>query len=241
MIRSINKMLLTCATIFVLTGTLLAQPSAKIVGPKEAPTGELVVLSSTGSTGDNLKWVKPEGLQTLQVGCALLDTQVVFATTKPGQYKFMLIVADKEARIDYVEHTVAIGGNIQPPPVDPGDPIKPPPVDPSPTKWTSLQVASKTSADRVSDATTRSKLKAAIAAVALDISGRCELGQCPTVEAAKEQVRKAIEQTLLSRTGSSGLVDWTQWRKANQAELDRLGIVDCKDYLAAVRAIGSGL
>lgn len=27
----------------------------------------------------------------------------------------------------------------------------------------------------------------------------------------------------------------------NQAELDRLGIVDCKDYLAAVRAIGSGL
>ena len=93
----------------------------------------------------------------------------------------------------------------------------------------------------MNDSSTRSKLKAAIAAVALDLAGRCEVGQCPTVEAAKDQVRKAIEQTLLSRTGSSALIDWTQWRKANQGELDRLGIVDCKDYLAAVRAIGSGL
>ena len=156
----------------MLTGKLLAQPAAKIVGPNEAPAGELVVLSSTGSTGDNLKWVKPDGLQTLQVGCSLLDTQIVFATTKPGAYKFMLIVADKEARIDYVEHTVTIGA-VKPPPVDdPDDPIKPPPVDPSPTKWASLQTASKVSADRMNDGQTRSKLKAAIAAAALDISGQ---------------------------------------------------------------------
>ena len=241
MIRSINKALLAFTAVMVLTGSIFAQPAAKIVGPTEAPAGELVVLSSTGSTGDNLKWVKPEGLQTLQVGCSLLDTQVVFATTKPGAYKFMLIVADKEARIDYIEHTVTIGGSVKPPPVDPEDPVKPPPVDPSPTKWTSLQNASKASADRMNDAGTRSKLKAAIAAVALDIAGRCDAGQCPTVDAAKDQVRKAIEQTLLARTGSSALIDWTQWRKANQAELDRLGIVDCKDYLAAVRAISSGL
>jgi hypothetical protein len=227
---------LTC-----LCAVAYGQPAAKIVGPTEAPAGELVVLSSTGSTGDNLKWVKPDGLQTLQVGCSLLDTQMVFATTKPGAYKFMLIVADKEARIDYIEHTVTIGGSVKPPPVDPEEPVNPPPVDPSPTKWTSLQNASKASADRMNDAGTRSKLKAAIAAVALDISGRCDAGQCPTVDAAKDQVRKAIEQTLLARTGSSALIDWTQWRKANQAELDRLGIVDCKDYLAAVRAISSGL
>ena len=241
MIRSINKALLAFTAVMMLTGSIFAQPAAKIVGPTQAPAGELVVLSSTGSTGDNLKWVKPEGLQTLQVGCSLLDTQVVFATTKPGAYKFMLIVADKEARIDFVEHTVTIGGSVKPPPVDPGDPIKPPPTDPSPTKWTSLQNASKASADRLNDSGTRSKLKAAIAAVALDIGGRCEVGQCPTVEAAKDQVKKAIEQTLLARTGQSAQLDWTQWRKANQAELDRLGIVDCKDYLAAVRAIGSGL
>ena len=241
MIRSINKALLAFTAVMMLTGSIFAQPAAKIVGPTEAPAGELVVLSSTGSTGDNLKWVKPEGLQTLQVGCSLLDTQVVFATTKPGAYKFMLIVADKEARIDFIEHTVTIGGSVKPPPVDPGDPVKPPPVDPSPTKWTSLQNASKASADRLNDSATRSQLKAAIAAVALDISGRCDAGQCPTLEAAKDQVKRAIEQTLLLRTGSSARIDWTMWRKANQAELDRLGIVDCKDYLAAVRAIGSGL
>jgi len=217
-----------------------AQPAAKIVGPKEAPAGELVVLSSTGSTGDNLKWVKPEGLQTLQVGCSLLDTQVVFATTKPGVYKFMLIVADKEARIDYVEHTVTIGGSVKPPPVDPGDPIKPP-VDPSPTKWANLQSISKATADRMVDASTRSKLKASIAATVLDLEGRCAAGQCPTLDAAKDAVRKSIEQTLLSRTGSSALIDWTQWRKANQAELDKLGVVDVVDYLAAAKAISSGL
>ena len=51
--------------------TSFAQPVAKITGPKESPPGEMVVLSSTGSTGDNLKWIKPEGLQTHQVGCAV--------------------------------------------------------------------------------------------------------------------------------------------------------------------------
>ena len=239
MIRSINKALLAFTAVMMLTGSIFAQPAAKIVGPTEAPAGELVVLSSTGSTGDNLKWVKPEGLQTLQVGCSLLDTQVVFATTKPGAYKFMLIVADKEARIDFIEHTVTIGGSVKPPPVDPD---KPPPVTPpSPTKWSNLQSISKSTADRMVDASTRSKLKASIAATVLDLEGRCAAGQCPTLDAAKDSVRKSIEQTLLARTGSSALIDWTQWRKANQAELDKLGVVDVVDYLAAAKAISSGL
>ena len=55
MIRSINKALLAFTAVMMLTGSIFAQPAAKIVGPTQAPAGELVVLSSTGSTGDNLK------------------------------------------------------------------------------------------------------------------------------------------------------------------------------------------
>lgn len=213
-----------------------AQPVAKIVGPKESPAGEMVVLSSTGSTGDNLKWIKPDNLQTLQVGCTLLDTQVVFATSKVGTYKFVLIVADKEARIDYVEHTVTVGT----PKPTPGEP-DPKPDQPSPGKWNDLQASSKAVADRLSDPTTRSKLKAGIAATILDIEGKCASGNCPTLQAAQGQVRMAIEAALLARTGASAQVDWVSWRKSNQDELNRLGLVDLKDYLAAVKAMGGGL
>jgi len=215
----------------LLASLSFAQPSAKIVGPTEAPAGELVVLSSTGSLGDNLIWVKPEGMQSLSVGCSLLDTQVVFATTKPGKYEFWLIVADKAAKIDYARHTVEIKGSVQPPPVNP------PPVDPPPgTKWDNLKTLSASNATKIADNTTRSRLKAAIAATLLEFESAV-----PALDAAKDAVRKSIELTLLSRTGASALIDWTPWRKANQNELDRLGLVDVKDYLSAVKAIGSGL
>jgi hypothetical protein len=52
---------------------------------------------------------------------------------------------------------------------------------------------------------------------------------------------RGIEDALLLRTGVSAKVDWTIWRKGNQLELDRLGIVDVKDYVQAVKAMASGL
>lgn len=238
--RSIVKLLSVLLLIATLSGPAFCQPVAKIVGPKESPAGEMVVLSSTGSTGDNLKWIKPDNLQTLQVGCTLLDTQVVFATSKVGTYKFVLIVADKEARIDYVEHAVTVG-TPKPTPGEPDPKPDPKPDQPSPGKWNDLQASSKAVADRLNDPTTRSKLKAGIAATILDIEGKCASGNCPTLQAAQGQVRMAIEAALLARTGASAQVDWVSWRKSNQDELNRLGLVDLKDYLAAVKAMGSGL
>lgn len=222
----------------VLCSVVLAQPTAKIVGPATTPPGEMVVLSSVGSVGDNLTWIKPDGLQTLQVGCSLLDTQVVFATTKPGKYEFWLIVADKEARIDYAKHVVEVKSTTTPtnPPVDP--PPSNPPDQPPPdaSKWGALKEASKLNANKANDAPTRSKLKAAIAAVVLDLADRL-----PTLEDAKASYRKEVESVLLLRTGASLVADWVAWRKGNQSELDRQGIVDTRDYIEAVRAIGSGL
>lgn len=223
-----------------MIGNLLAQPEAKIVGPKQAPAGELVVLSSTGSTGDNLVWVRPDSIQTVQAGCTLLDTQIFFSTTRPGNYEFWLIAADKEARISYARHTVEVTGSIvQPPPVNP-DPEQPP-EQPNPAKWLKLQEASKANADKINDAATRSRLKSSIAATILSIDSKCDAGQCPTVSEAKTQALQAIEGVLLSRTGASARIDWVPWRKGNQAELDRLGLVDVRDYSAALKAIAAGL
>lgn len=225
-----------------MTGNLLAQPEAKIIGPKQAPAGELVVLSSTGSTGDNLVWVRPDTIQTVQAGCTLLDTQIFFSTTRPGKYEFWLIAADKEARISYARHTVEISGSIvQPEPEQPTDPTPEPPTQPNPAKWLKLQEASKANADRINDATTRSRLKSSLAATILSIDSKCDSGQCPTVSDAKAQVLQSIEGVLLSRTGASARVDWTPWRKGNQAELDRLGLADVKDYSAALKAMAAGL
>lgn len=241
MIRAINKSLLSILIALMVSGYVVGQPVAKIVGPSQAPAGELVVLSSSGSAGDNIIWVTPESIQTVRAGCTVLDTQVFFSTTKPGKYEFMLIAADKTAAIAYTKHIVTVSGSIvnppiDPPPVDPGDPPTP-----NPAKWSGLQSISKFGADKINDAATRPKLKAAIAAAVLDIDTKCAAGNCPTVDAAKDQVRRAIEGALLTRTGASALIDWTPWRKANQAELDKVGVTDTKDYLGAAKAIGSGL
>lgn len=240
MIKKINKVLLALVAVLIICSDCLAQPEAKIVGPNQAPAGELVVLASTGSTGDNLVWVRPEDIQTVQAGCSLLDTQIFFATTKLGKYEFMLIVADKDAKISYAKHVVEITRSaVSPTPVDPDPPVVAPPADPS--RWAGLQVISKSNADRLNDNATRTRLKAALAAAVLDLDAKCAGNNCPTAQAAMESVRKAIEAVLLTRVGQSAMIDWTSWRSANQAEMNRVRIVDVKDYLLAVKAMSAGL
>ncbi len=229
------------ALVFVLVFccNAIAQPVAKIVGPSQAPAGELVVLSSNGSSGDNLIWIRPDTIQTVQAGCNILDTQIFFSTTKPGKYEFMLIAADKTAAIAYAKHTVTVGSPIvEPPPVDPS-PVDPPP--PNPAKWANLIEVSKSGADKVADATTRPKLKASLAAVVLDIESRIAENKAPNLDEAKSQVRLAIEKVLLARTGQSVNSDWTIWRRGNQIEIDKVGLVDLRDYLGTVKAISAGL
>ena len=88
----------------------------------------------------------------------------------------------------------------------------------------------------MNDSPTRSRLKSSLAATVLEIDSK------PTQLAdAKTLVMKSIEAVLLTRTGASAKVDWTVWRKGNQTELDRLGIVDVKDYSQAVKAMAAGL
>lgn len=227
----------------LLVQVVVAQPKAVIVAPTVTEPGELTVVSSTGSVGDNLTWIRPEGLTTVEAGCELLDSQLFFSTAKEGVYEFILIVADKESRIDFARHSVKVvkGGGIgpvDPPPVDP--PTQPTPAPVPPNKWTELKTLSKSGADRVGDNEIRPLIRNAISEALTRIESQCAVQQCPTLDEAKSQVSAAIDRVLLSR--ASRFADWAaNWREPNAAEVQRVRVIDLKDYIEAAKAIREGL
>ena len=102
-----------------------AEVVAIIKAPTQVNVGDLVVLDSSDSKGDNQKWVidpRAEG-RYLE-----LEKRIVFAIGTPGVYQFQLIVADKEANIDQVKHDIQVGSITTPIP----PPINPPPTTPVP-------------------------------------------------------------------------------------------------------------
>jgi hypothetical protein len=222
-----------------LSAPLAAQPVAKIVGPTQSPPGELTALSSTGSSGDNLLWIKPEGLTVMQAGCEMMDQQLFFATTKEGVYEFILIVADKSASISYAKHSVTVGKPLVVPP--PGDGPPPPPVDPGPTpgKWGGLVGVSKAGADKVNDPVTRKSLKDGIDSRIAFLKSMCDAGKCPGLSQAQSEVTAAIDSVLLMRQNRFSA--WDEWRRGNNAHLKEKTVTNMPDYLEAIKAISAGL
>lgn len=226
-------------TLWLLLATsLLAQTKAVIDGPESALPGELVVLNSDKSTGDNHKWITPEGISTAQAGCDSIKSQVFFATPRPGKYTFVLIVTDKEANIEYDSHTVEIkSADPQPDPKpDPTDPVTPP------TVLQQLEKLSRDNSLRLNDAPTRSALQSRLQAAIDDINAKCAAMQCPTLPAAQLQIQKAIESVLLLRKGNSRDALWLDgWRVPNNQLMASIKIESSKQYAAAVQAIANGL
>lgn len=221
----------------MLAGVCFGQPKAVIEGPTIGATGDLVVLDGSRSTGDGHEWVMPAGLQTLGCDVATGVGQIAFASGRPGQFTFTLIVADKTAAIDYVTHTVTIGGGTGP--VDPG------PVDPTPTPvpdLKKLEDLSYESASRLADAATAKGLADSILAVDAQIAAMCSKGQCPGIQSAQSMMVSAIERRLLERGGASRSVNWLDgWRKPINEALSKLQGVDVPKYQAAMRAVAAGL
>ena len=147
------------------------------------------------------------------------------------------MVADKEASIAYAKHTVTVGKPTTPPP----PPIDPPPADPPPTpgKWADLIGVSKAAADAVSDSPTRQELKTAVSNRLDDISEKCRASQCPTIQAAQQQISATIDSVLLSRPNRFS--NWAAWRKSISDVLRAKGVTDLQDYLASVKAFLAGL
>lgn len=221
----------------ILAGVCFGQPKAVIEGPTRGATGDLVVLDGSSSTGDGHKWIMPAGLQTLGCEAGAGVGQIAFASGRPGVYSFTLIVADKQAAIDYAIHTVTIGSGTGP--VDPG------PIDPTPTPvpdLNKLEQLSYESASRLADATTARGLVDSILGVDAQISSLCSRRLCPTLQDAQAMMVSAIETRLLERTGVSRNVNWLAgWRKPINDAIARLQNVDVPKYQAAMRAVASGL
>ena len=235
------------AAIFCCT-TTLADVRAIIDGPTSGNAGDLVVLDGSKSVGDGWKWLLPEGLQTLSCGATDSPGQVAFAVGKPGRYTFALILADKEAAIDYVSHTVVIGGSLPDPTPDPDptpnpDPTPDPQPEPTPVpELERLEKLSQESAARLADAVTARAIGEAILAVDRRIDAMCASGQCPGLSSAKAMMVKAIEDTLLYRKGSSRDVMWVDgWRVPIDTRIKSLNPMDLPTYRAMMRAVAVGL
>lgn len=220
----------------LLCGSALGQVQAVIEAPEKAMPGELVVLNSSKSKGDNHKWITPEGISTAQAGCTAIDSQVFFATPRAGSYTFYLIVSDKTAAIDYAKHTVVIG--------NPAAPDKPPelPSDP-PTELSKLVELSKANSQKLNDATTRANLALSLKRTVQQMRSMCDSGQCPTLQGAQSAFVQSIENVLLSRPrGPSRDADWENvWRIPNARFIADLKITTVPKYLDACDAIVKGL
>lgn len=111
------------AILALLPSVCFAEVKAVLKGPETSEPGDLVVLDGAESKGDNIKFLIDDALvgRTFQFG-----KQVIFATRTPGNYRFQVIVADKEAQIDVTTLVVKVGEPEPPKPPTPPKPPEPP-------------------------------------------------------------------------------------------------------------------
>lgn len=213
--------LTTAATLafLLLSSSLFAQPKAIIAGPTEAPPGEGVMLTSEGSSGDNLRWVMPDGLAVFMCD----NSKLFFSTMKQGKYEFLLIAADNTAAIDYTKHTVVIGTPTTPPPEEiPPQPIPAPPLT------------------APNDPATTVLLKQIMLQVHTNIQAMCDTGACPDLNTGSNLYKEAIEEALLTRPRGSQ-ADWFTWRKDINNYIEGISPTKIGDLQQAMKAVVDSL
>lgn len=222
---------LSCLLLLSLCSTLFGQATAVISGPTTGSPGDLVVLYTTGSIGDNFIWITPSNVQTLTCD---KDKQIAFATGTAGKYKFTLISADKDANISYAEHTVTIGTPTNPSPPETGPAPTPTPAPP----LNSLFELSKT--NKPQDPDTSKQLVANIESATLVINDMCSRQKCPTVDEAARIYQANIQHAIALRPRGSQ-TNWVPWREALDVELEKLNPSDLDTIKLAYTEIAKGL
>jgi hypothetical protein len=197
--------------LLLLSSTAQAQVLAVIKAPETANPGDLVILDSSTSVGDNRLWVVDPRVEGRYL---ILDDRIVFAIGTPGTYSFQLIVADTQAAISQVSHHVQIAGAVVPAP-----PTEPPPVVPSPDRTVFKAVRAAT--NFINDPPTAAQLKQALLSLP---------------EKTPATVQAAIGEVLLKRADQTK--DWfTFWRVPVNSAIDTAKL----PYPEAVRQIIEGL
>lgn len=215
----------------LVVSTAQAAVDAVIQGPAEAFVGDLVVLNCGASVGDNKVWIVDPAAVGKTIECA--DT-LAFAVGTPGRYEFTLVVADKEADIDFDRFVVVVNPQGSTPgPVDP-PPIGDPPVTP-PADVAAFIALSRDKAAALGDNFTALALADALRVV---ITGSAA-NPLPDARAA---VAAAFEATMLGRTGASRDKDWLRgWRMPINEAIDKAVPTTTAHYLAIVSAVEQGL
>jgi len=214
MIKSFVPLLLLVPAI--LSGELPSAPiTAVIEAPDRVNIGDLVILDSSKSTGDNRLWVVDPRVEGRYLE---LDQRMVFAIGTPGTYTFQLIVADTKANIAQTKKNVTVGGTVvSPPPVDPVDPTDPVP----PPSNQGVFKATKAATDFMADPTTAAQLRQALTSLP---------------EKTPETVQKAIATVMLNRKDQSK--DWlSNWRVPVNFAIERSGL----SYDQAIQQVIKGL
>lgn len=218
----------TILLILLLASSAYAEVRAVIGGPETASPGDLVVLTTTDSVGDNFVWIQPPGIQVLTCNS---QEQLAFAVGTPGSYTFTLIAADKEAAIDFTTHTVVVG------PTTPPEKPTPTPT-PTPTPVPELADISKTTAPN--DPPTANQIVLNIEAANKAINDLCAAKQCPTVEAASRIYQANIGHAIALRPRGSQ-TNWVPWRTALEAAMTKLNPTSLDLLHSAYKEISRGL
>jgi len=212
-------------SILALLPTLLnAEVLAVIKAPEKANMGDLVILDSSESIGDNRLWVvdpKAEGRYLV------IDERIVFAIGTPGVYTFQLIVADTNAAIAQVRHNVQIGTpptSPNPPPTSPVPPTEPnPPTQPNPPPEANRTIfkAVRAATNYMDDPATAEQMRQALLSLP---------------EKTPASVQEAIGNVLLKRKDQDK--NWlTFWRVPVNSAIESAQL----PYTEAVKQIIEGL
>jgi len=205
-------------------------PKAVIKGPTEVLAGTLLFLSNEEAIGDNKIWMIDDELKSQSASCG---SSIFFAIPKPGKYTFGLVVANKEAQIDYTFHTILVKSQ----PGTPPSTEQPPSTFPTPPTSPLLQEitrVSKLGVTSLNDPPTASALQQALTNQLQTLS--------TSLPEAKSQVASTIETVLLFRGPTSRTKDWLNlWRKPVQNSIEKSPPQNTAEYKQVLLAMIEGL
>lgn len=207
---------ITFALLVLLSSVCFGQVKSEIISPEQVNPGDLVILDSSSSIGDNRLWVVDPRVEGKYL---TFENKLVFAIGTPGSYSFQLIVADTTAAIDQTTKTIIVGKVTDPPTPDP----TPDPTDPPAPAPSAIYDVSRAGVVSLNDPTTANQLYNALSSLN---------------PLTPENVQDTIAQILRDRKGQSQNKDWLNlWRVPVNREIEKSNT----DYSTSIKEAIRGL
>jgi len=208
---------------------------AVITGPSSTQPGDLAIISSQGSSGAAYKWVVLPKSATGRYFVSESGRQVIFASRTPGDYTFILAVAD-DNDIALAAFTLRNGTGPGPSPPSP-DPVPPQPPEPGPTTPLA-EYARQQAIVYALPAEMRTRTAPKLADALERAAATASAGVYATTAAARAGCREASREALGDDT--EGWAAWNE-RIAKRIAANAAELTTPQDYAAVWRQLASGL